>query len=83
MEENFSSLESLYERLIPALRSKKKELHQNHMIYLSEKDIWKFCYETKWKKGKDLTLADLVDDILNSDNNQIDEYIRLEEKTHE
>ncbi len=78
MEEIIASLDCLYERLIPALKSKELEMHQNHMIYITKKDIWNFFYHTKWKKGNDLTLADLVDDILNTDNFEIDEYVRKE-----
>ncbi len=78
MEENFKTLEDLYERLVPALKAKETELHQNHMIYITIKDIWNFCYQTKWKGGSELTLCDLVDDILNSDNFEIDQYLRME-----
>lgn len=75
MDEKFSSLKELYERLLPALKSKKEEMHKNHMIYISEIDIWNYFRETKWNKGLNLTLFDMVDDILNTDNLLIDEYI--------
>ncbi len=82
MEEIIESLDRLYERLVPALKSKELEMHKNHMIYITKKDIWNFFYHTKWKKGMDLTLADLVDDILNTDNFEIDEYVRKERETN-
>lgn len=83
MDENFSTLESLYERLVPALKSKENELHKNHMIYITKQDIWNFCYNTKWRGGENLTLADLVNDILNSDNTEIDEFLRNDRKNKE
>lgn len=76
MDEKFSSLESLYERLLPALKSKEKELHQNHMIYITHKDVWDYLRLTKWNRGVNLTLFDMVDDILNTKNDLIEEYVR-------
>ncbi len=75
MDEKFSSLESLYKRLLPALKSKQKELHQNHMIYITIEDIWNYLKNTKWNRGVNLTLFDMVDDILNTKNEYIDEYV--------
>ncbi|MCI8394659.1 MAG: hypothetical protein HFH86_04190 [Bacilli bacterium] len=76
MDEKFSSIEELYARLLPALKSKENELHKNHMIYITEKDIWNYFRENKWNRGVNLTLFDMVDDILNTDNDVIDEYVR-------
>ncbi len=76
MDETFSSLEELYERLLPAMKSKLRELHHNHMIYINVEDIWKYLRNNKWNPGVNLTLFDMVDDILNTDNNLIDEYVR-------
>jgi len=76
MDEKFSSLESLYERLLPALKSKEKELHKNHMIYITYEDVWNYLRLTKWNRGVNLTLFDMVDDILNTKNDLIDEYVR-------
>lgn len=76
MDEKFSSLESLYQRLLPALKSKENELHKNHMIYITKNDIWNYFRYNKWNEGRHLTLFDLVDDILNTDNNLIDAYVR-------
>ena len=78
MEEFIESLDRLYERLLPALKSKEMEMHKSHMIYITKQDIWNFFYQTKWKKGANLTLADLVDDILNTENFDIDDYVRRE-----
>lgn len=83
MDEKFSSLEELYQRLLPALKSKEKELHMNHMIYINYEDIWKYFCVYKWNRGVNLTLFDMVDDILNTDNNLIDEYIRKEKMNNQ
>lgn len=76
MDETFSSLEELYNRLLPALKSKKRELHLNHMIYIDVKDIWEYFCVNKWNRGANLTLFDMVHDILNTDNNLIDAYVQ-------
>jgi hypothetical protein len=76
MDETFSSLEELYTRLLPALESKKRELHQNHMIYIDVQDIWSYFCINKWNRGVNLTLFDMVDDILNTDNQLIDDYVQ-------
>ncbi len=76
MDEQFSSLEELYQRLLPALKSKEQELHQNHMIYIHINDIWQYFRLNKWNRGVNLTLFDMVDDILNTNNEEIDDYVR-------
>ena len=73
----FNSAQELYARVLPALKSKKKELVKNKIKYISEKDIWNLLSNNTWKREQDLTLADIVDDILNISN------IRLVEMYHE
>ena len=67
MEEiTFSSLEELYKRLEPALRTKKDEL-KRIKINIEEYDIWKYLVSTKWKEAHGLSLHQMVDDIINLD----------------
>lgn len=77
-EEKFSSLEELYKRLLPALSVKKKEMSRAHMILIEEKDIWSYFCQKVWSKRGNLTLGEMVDDILNTDNFQIYETLRKE-----
>lgn len=76
MEIFFSSQEELYKRVQPALRAKLAELHRLGYPYIHIVDIWKYLVETKWKKAKDLTLSDIVSDIMHVDNRNLDEYIK-------
>ena len=78
MDMNFSSLEELYNRLKPALRTKKRELKENGYGYLKIEDIWNYLKDSKWSKANNLLLYQMVDDILNLDNNEIDEYVKGE-----
>ena len=72
----FNSLEDLYNRLKPALRSKIKELHKLDKIYIKENDIFDFLSDNKWENSNNLTLDQMVDDILYVDNDLIDEYVQ-------
>lgn len=76
MDLNFDSLEDLYKRLKPALNAKMSELEANGYGYLKPEDIWNYLKEKKWKGSHDLTLSDMVSDILNSDNALIDDYFK-------
>lgn len=85
MDMEFSSLEELYNRLKPALRTKRTELKENGYGYLKIEDIWNYLKEKKWKRSNNLSLNDMVSDILNADNEFIDDYFKekLNEKNRE
>ena len=80
MDINFTSIEELYKRVYPALKSKVKELNKNGINYIKEEDIWNCLVELCWKKDKGLLLSDVVDDILNTENSVIDNYVKNEMK---
>lgn len=67
-EENFASLEELYQKLLPALRTKKNEMIREKYLYITEDDIWHYLCKHIWKGQKALTLGIMVDDILNTDS---------------
>lgn len=75
-EVKFKTLSELYQRVLPALRSKTKELKRNYMEYIKEEDVWNCLKETKWYKCRTLTLHDMVDDILNTENTTFDLYVK-------
>lgn len=75
-EVKFKTLNELYNRLLPALRSKKKELTKDGYNYIHEEDIWNYLKQNKWKKNVDLTLDKMVDDILNTNNQEFDNYMK-------
>ncbi len=72
----FSSLEELYERVKPALTTKRREMHKSGLNYIKNEDIWNFLKEVKWKNSNDLALHEMVRDILNCDNDLIDNYLK-------
>ncbi len=76
MDLGFSSLNELYERLIPALNVKVNELIRNKYNYIKKEDIWNYLKDNKWSNARNLTLADMVDDILYCDNIELDKYLK-------
>ena len=71
----FENVNDLYNRLKPALRSKVKEIKVMHKININEEDIFMYLSENKWNKSNDLSLYDMVDDILYLNNDLIIDYI--------
>lgn len=77
MEEiKFRNLNELYNRIYPALESKRKELHHAGLKYIYEEDIWNCCKELIWNNSRNLGLYDIVDNILNTDNSVFDKYLK-------
>jgi len=74
MNDEFQSIEELYQRVRPALQTKVHKLNNSGISFVGEDDIWSLLME-KWKNGKDLTLFDIVDDIFKLDETVIlDKY---------
>lgn len=67
----YKNQEELYQGLIPALNVKIKYLKKNKITNITKEDIWNYLKETKWKNSVDLTLADMVQDILHIDNDEL------------
>lgn len=76
MDITFSSKEELYQRVKPALNAKVQEMHRLGYTYITIDDVWNYLVQVKWLKGKDLTLADLIHDILHAENKRIDEFLK-------
>ncbi len=72
---SFSNVKDLALRVRPALNTKRKELTRLGYSNITNNDIWRFLVATKWLTSKDITLADIVDDILHVDNNKLNIYI--------
>ena len=70
----FKSKEELYKRSIPALRSKKEEGIRLGDDHLKEEDIWNYLQESLWTKSNNLTLSDIINDILNVSFEDVNNY---------
>ncbi len=78
MAENNKNIELmvLYERIKPALITRKNELNREKLYNINEKDIWNYCYTNIWKGKKNLRIHELVDDILNVDSLSLEVFVR-------
>lgn len=75
MENKFNTQNELFNKVKPALRTKKNELNRNGIKFVNELDIWEYNKIHNWRKAKGLTLASLVNDILNTDDKLYEEFV--------
>lgn len=71
----FKSAKELYNRVLPALYSKVKELRNLGFKYVTEKDVWNYLVNSTWKTKRNLQLHDLISDILYADNYKVNDYV--------
>jgi len=74
--DDFLSKEKLYEKLKPALNSKVKSLKKIGINYVKKEDIWNYLSMHLWAYKDNLTLSDLVNDILTLSNIEITSYVK-------
>lgn len=74
MDFEFNSVDELYRRVLPALNTRVQELNSLG-VELNSDDIWSYLITNKWKNSVNLTLFDVVDDILNTDYSKILDYV--------
>jgi len=72
----YNSQKELYMNLVPALNVKLKLLRRNNYKDITREDIWNYLRDSKWRYGVDLTLADMVQDIIHTDNLEISKNVR-------
>ena len=74
MDIEFNNLKELKKRIEPAIDSKIKELKEKKYTIVTKEDIWNYLIKNKWKNSVNLTLYDIINDILNLNNDDIEEY---------
>ena len=81
-EIKFKSLQELYERILPALKSKTREIPKKGMDYIHEEDIWNYLKTYKWTSSRSLDLGDMVNDIFNIEERELDSFVKNELKNY-
>ncbi len=76
--EEFDSLKELYIKVRPALIIKKDELTKCGMKHIVEADIWNYLKKKKWMLTNNLSLSEMVNDILSIDIDELDIYTKKE-----
>lgn len=74
MTYEFNSIEELHERVLLALNTRISELNGLGYNDIDGEDIWDYLIISKWRVATDLTLSDIVGDILNVDYSKVIEY---------
>ena len=69
----YTSLAELYQFLIPAFNVKKRLLKFNNSD-LTDEDIWQYLAVNKWKSSINLTISDMVNDIITVDIHKITKF---------
>ncbi len=75
MHEYKSQLE-LYKNLIPALNVKLRLLKNSNFNEITKKDVWNYLKTNKWTNSINLTISEMVNDIIHADNKEIDIYVK-------
>lgn len=67
----YQTLKELYQQLIPAFNVKKRILSITKYKEITFEDIWQYLTLNKWRNSNDLTLAEMVNDIIIFDASSI------------
>lgn len=74
--DGFSSLEELYKRVEPALNSKTLDLKRVGVNYVQKVDVWNYLKNNVWCKKNNLTLGEIVNDIITVSNSELEVYVQ-------
>ena len=78
----YKSQRELYLSLIPALNVKLRLLKNSDYKNIDKIDIWNYLKISKWKNSINLTISEMVNDIIHADNKDIDIYIKKYKKNY-
>lgn len=74
--DGFSSIEELYKRVTPALNSKVKDLTRVGVTYVQKADVWNYLKNNIWCKKSNLSLGEVVNDIMTVSNGELETYVQ-------
>ena len=75
----YHSQEELYDMLIPAMNVKLTKLKEDMYYDIKYDDIWNYLRDSKWKDSVNLTLGEMVNDIIHVNNLDLINYIKNKE----
>ena len=68
----YKSQKELYNNLIPALNVKLRLLKNSNYNDITKRDIWNYLKVNKWQNSINLTISEMVNDIIHADNKEIE-----------
>ena len=63
----FTSQQELYQKLQPVFNVKKRLIQNTKYKDITNQEIWNYLIKTKWKQAYNLTISDIVNDIITLD----------------
>lgn len=60
----FTTKEELYQKLLPVFTVKKRLLSITKYNTITSIDIWNYLIKNKWQRSHNLTLSEVVNDII-------------------
>ena len=78
----YKSQRELYLSLIPALNVKLRLLKNSDYKNIDKIYIWNYLKISKWKNSINLTISEMVNDIIHADNKDIDIYLKKYKKNY-
>ena len=75
MDYEFTSVLDLKAHIKQALDSKVKEMQRKNIKYVNQDDIFEYLRNNVWPLKNNLTLYNIVDDILNTNNEVFCDYV--------
>lgn len=73
----FTSLSQLYRTLIPAFNVKQRLIKNSKYKEITNENIWSYLTDTKWRNAKDLSLSEMINDIITVDLEHIIENLEV------
>lgn len=72
----YTSQKELYEALIPAFNVKLRMFKNNEFSFLTKKDIWDYLKDNVWVNSVNLTISQMVSNIINVEGSKIVNYLK-------
>jgi len=73
--EEYKNVKELFEGLKPAFNVKLRLIKKDY-DYITRNDIWNYLKINKWCKDVNLTISEMVDDIIMVDIDKVDRFIK-------
>lgn len=70
-----TSLQQLYRKLLPAFNVKKRLILNTKYKDITNENIWNYLTETKWKNSHNLSIPEMVNDIICVDLESINRQV--------
>ena len=78
----YSSQKELFNHLKGAFNVKLRTINKNY-DYIKMVDIWNYLKITKWSKDKNLSISEMVNDIITVEIEKVDMFLKKQIKNEE